>query len=893
MTVLAPDHRPSTSPLFSAELAGHGSRVALVSTAGAITYAELDNRVRAVCARLGDERRLVLIGAGNAVDPLVAYLAALRGGHAVLLAPGANDTTLRALTSAYDPDVMITAGTGWSIDERRPGSAHRLHPDLALLLSTSGSTGSPKLVRLSHWNLQANAEAIAEYLALTPQDRAMTTLPMQYCYGVSVINSHLHIGAGIVLTELSVVDRCFWDLFETAGATSFAGVPHTFDLLDRVGFESMSLPTLRYLTQAGGRLHPDTVRRYASLGEQDGWQLFVMYGQTEATARMAYLPPALASSHPASIGVPIPGGTFTIEAPDQDGVGELVYRGPNVMLGYAEHPSDLALGASVDALRTGDLARLTGEGLYELVGRHSRFVKLYGLRIDLDQVERVLAEYGITSMCTGDDCRLVVAVSTSTHRPTIAQLISDHLGVPRATVVVVGFDELPRLSNGKPDYATVHQQATDGAPTSDVLPCSVELNGDHRAAVRAAFVDVLGLDPSESDSFVSLGGDSLSYVEMSIRLEELLGFLPRDWHRTSVGGLAPAPVRRPGLAHTETSVVLRALAIVLVVGTHTGLWHLPGGAHTLLGVSGYNFARFQLRAPTMMASIARIALPAICWIAIAAAATEDFAWPHALLLNGQLGAPGARWGYWYIEATVQILLCLALLFAMPAVRRLEQHRPFPFALAVLAAGLAVRFDLLGLASSSHRTSRPQDVFWLFALGWLAAQATTTPQRLVVSALAAASLAGFFGDTHREILVTSALLLVVWAPTLPLPRRATPIIGTVAGASLYIYLSHWQIYPPLLRHGPTIATITSILLGIAIWLLARRLTTVAEDTLARTRRHHRISRQRRTTDLAHAKARHRTPAVPTVCSPRQGHTHGNSDAPSVPSGSSAAGRSSDA
>lgn len=848
MTVLAPDHHPQPAPLFTEELAGHGSRVAVVGTQEATTYAELDNRVRAVCAGLGAERRLVLIGAGNAIEPLVAYLAALRGGHVVLLAPGDSDTTLRALASAYDADVMITAGTGWSIDERRPGSAHRLHPDLALLLSTSGSTGSPRLVRLSRRNLQANAEAIARYLALSPQDRAMTTLPMQYCYGLSVINSHLHVGAGIVLTDLSVVDRCFWDLFDAAGATSFAGVPHTFDLLDRVGFESMSLPTLRYLTQAGGRLHPDTVRRYARIGEHDGWQLFVMYGQTEATARMAYLPPALASSHPAAIGVPIPGGAFTIEAPDQDGVGELVYRGPNVMLGYAEHPSDLALGSTVDALRTGDLARVTGEGLYQLVGRRSRFTKLYGLRIDLDQVERVLAEHGLTSMCTGDDDQLVVAVHASADPTTTASLISDHLGLPRSTVVVVGFDELPRLSNGKPDYAAVHRQATNLAPPPAVTPRSMDLNGgDHRDAVRAAFIEILGADPSGSDSFVSLGGDSLSYVEMSIRLEALLGFLPRDWHRTPVGELAPARGRRPRVAHIDTSVVLRAVAIVLVVGTHTSLWYLPGGAHTLLGVAGYNFARFQLRAPTMMASIARIALPAAGWIGVAVAATEDFAWPHALLLNGQLGAPDARWGYWYIEATVQILLCLALLFAVPAVRRLERHRPFPFALVVVAAGLAVRFDLLGLASSSHRISRPQDVFWLFALGWVAAQATTTPQRLVVSALAAASLPGFFGDTHREMIVTVGLLLIVWVPTLPLPRRATRIIGTVAGASLYIYLSHWQVYPPLLRHGPAVATISSVLVGILVWLVARQLTAVVEDAITRTARHYRMSRQRRTAD----------------------------------------------
>lgn len=166
---------------------------------------------------------------------------------------------------------------------------------------------------------------------------------------------------------------------------------------------------------------------------------------------------------------------------------------------------------------------------------------------------------------------------------------------------------------------------------------------------------------------------------------------------------------------------------------------------------------------------------------------------------------------------------------------------------IVAAGLAVRFDLLGLASSSHRISRPQDVLWLFALGWVVAQATTPRQRLVATALAAASLPGFFGDTHREMIVAAGLLLVLWVPTLPLPRRSTPIVATVAGASLYIYLTHWQVYPAMLRHGPGVAAITSILVGILVWHVARRLTATIEDAINRAANNYRMSRQRRAVD----------------------------------------------
>lgn len=218
----------------------------------------------------------------------------------------------------------------------------------------------------------------------------------------------------MILTDLSVADACFWELFKAGRGSTFAGVPYTFDLLDRVGFASMELPHLRSVTQAGGRLAPDRVAHYAALGRAAYWDLFVMYGQTEATARMAYLPPDLAHAHPEAAGVAIPGGSFRLELlpdwPGQD-TGELVYAGPNVMLGYAESPDDLGLGRSIDELHTGDIARRTPEGLYELLGRRSRFAKILGLRIDPQQVEAMLEKHDITSCCTGDDDELVVAVA--------------------------------------------------------------------------------------------------------------------------------------------------------------------------------------------------------------------------------------------------------------------------------------------------------------------------------------------------------------------------------------------------------------------------------------------------------------------------------------------------
>ena len=834
MTLVEPD-RPTRTPLFVDGLADHGEAVAIATAERTLTYAELDEAVSALAAELGAERRLVLVEAANTVAALVALLGALRGGHPVVLGPPGASGAAHPLTTAYDPDVVLRADHGWAVEQRRARAASELHPDLALLLATSGSTGSPKLVRLSRESVQANASAIVRSLDITASDRAVTTLPMQYCYGLSVITSHLTAGATVVLTDRSVVDECFWRLFGATGATTLAGVPHTFDLLDRVGFPEMALPTLRTVTQAGGRLHPDTVRRYAALGARRGWDLFVMYGQTEATARMAYLPPALAASHPHTIGVPVPGGRFAIHDPDDDGVGELVYSGPNVMLGYAAGLADLGLGRTVDVLRTGDLGRRTPEGLYEVVGRRSRFIKPCGLRVDLDRVEVLLGDHGVHGACTGDDHQLVVAVTQPDHVERAAGVVSDHLGLRGTHVRVVLVEEVPRLTNGKVDHAELRRRAHEGGSDDAIAPRHGAPRSDAEvaAAVRSSFAAVLGSEPTADDSFVSLGGDSLSYVEMSVRLEQVLGTLPRDWHTRSIDDLTSQPAPPSLLARVDTTVVLRAVAIVLVVGSHTRLWGITGGAHTLLAIAGLNLARFRPEPSAMVASVARIAVPSMCWIGAVAAFSDEWRWPNALLVNGWLGTSGDPWGYWYIEALVQIVVPLAALLAVPAVRRLDRRAPFGVAVAAVVAGLVVRFDVVVDVDTAWTMSRPHEVFWILAVGLAAGRATTSPRRLLVSALALAGMPGFFGGATQEVVVAAGILLAVWVPALPLPRAVGRVAGWLAGASLYTYLTHYQVYPPLLRaSGPLAAVVGSLLVGIAVWLVARRAVPAAERALRR-------------------------------------------------------------
>ncbi len=628
-----------------------------------------------------------------------------------------------------------------------------------------------------------------------------------------------------------MVDECFWDLFADAGATSFAGVPYTFDLLDRSGFEDRHLPTLRYVTQAGGRLAPERVRRYAELGRRDGWDLVVMYGQTEATARMAYLPPTLATSRPEAIGVPIPGGSFRLEpapeCPEPD-TGELVYTGPNVMMGYAEAPADLASGATLRELYTGDLARCS-DGLYEIVGRRNRHAKLYGLRLDLDRVEQRATHLGPVRCVVVDD---VLHAFTTRPRATgpmhdeIAQLC----GLPPIAVQVTVLSELPMSSTGKPDHAALERQARllhDRSRSEQragaVRPVTAE-------SVRDDYAVVLGRpDADVHSTFVGLGGDSLSYVELATRLGHRLGDLPADWHTRTVTDLASSGGRRRRGATVDSTVLLRALAIVTIVGTHANLLTIIGGAHLLLAVAGFNFARFQLadvpratRVRNGLVAVAQVAVPSTLFIGALAVTTGFYDPATAFFLNGLLGSDGwtDQWQFWFLEAIVWTSLAAVALMALPAADRLERKAPYAFAAGLLAVALAVRFLWVGLEAGPTERYTVGVVAWCFVLGWLASRARTPLQKVGVVLGAALGVVGFFGDLERELLILAGVAALTWVPAIRLPRPAASALGVLASASLWVYLTHWQVYPHLEMDHPVLATLASFAVGIAYWWAMR-------------------------------------------------------------------------
>lgn len=567
-----PPPLPAPARLF-AGIERFGSRPALVRKGEmALTFAELAAAADAWAAGLGPERGLVALEVANEVPAIVALIGACRAGYPVMLLGEGRLVDEPRLRVAFQPEYEYRrVGSGWALSQREPVAGERapgpLHPDLAMLLTTSGSAGAPKLVRLSATNLIANAEAIAAYLGITPAERAVTSLPLYYSYGLSVLTSHLLAGASVALTTRGVHETAFWREFEAMEATSFAGVPLMYETMERAGFLERKVSGLHTLTQAGGRLDPGRVQRFARYARERGARFFTMYGQTEAAPRMAWLRPELAEAHPDCIGEAIPGGRLwltdttgaEIHAPNIPG--ELCYAGPNVMLGYAHDRRDLGRGREATLLRTGDIAERSAEGWYRIVGRASRFVKVAGLRISLDGLEADLAREGLSARVAGSDERIVVAVTAGEVPDGWRERWARRLGVPVRVLQLVRPDRVPTLASGKPDYRAIRELGRQADPLRQA-----------GMALRTELATILGGRAiADDESFNDAGGDSLNFVEGALAVERCHGRRIPGWESLPMRDLCRVePEESENLlgGNYDRMVGARAVAIGLTMVAH-------------------------------------------------------------------------------------------------------------------------------------------------------------------------------------------------------------------------------------------------------------------------------------------------------------------------------------
>jgi acyl-coenzyme A synthetase/AMP-(fatty) acid ligase len=435
-----------------------------------------------------DRKGLVFLFCSLNSETVIALLAAGAAGHAIAMVdPSLPDETLRGLIEAYQPDLVLgardlgekqravtgaTAPTGslqtpaggieWvARDAGAPLVA--IYPELLVLLSTSGTTGSQKYVRLPQSAVSANARQIAEALAIDEQSVGIAHLPLHYSYGLSVVTSHLTSGARLFLVSDSITSPSFWSKIGAVGGTHFPGVPFHYAALARLGL-GMAPDCVKVFTQAGGALDLRVQTKVYEWAAQRGRQFFVMYGQTEASPRMATLQHADFSRKAGSVGVALSGGRLSI-VDDQgaplppDTVGTVIYEGPNVMLGYAMSKADLGKGDEMNGrLETGDLGRLDADGFLYLTGRTKRFAKIAGYRLGLDEIEKELfAVCPVACLDLGEKIAVAHEQDSDAALKARVRELADTYKVPSSSFVLRKVVQIPRASSGKIDYARLKE----------------------------------------------------------------------------------------------------------------------------------------------------------------------------------------------------------------------------------------------------------------------------------------------------------------------------------------------------------------------------------------------------------------------------------------------------
>lgn len=444
-----------------------------------ITYGKLTELVDTIGTQV-EARSLIFNLCKNTVGSMIGYLGFVEHEAVpVTLSAKIDDKLLLTLLEIYTPAyIWLPVEEEHRFDFEKKfemygytllktgNETYPVNDSLQLCMTTSGSTGSPKLVRYKKGNLEANAKNVAIAFGWTEEERAICDLGMQYTMGLNVINTHLYVGATVLLTTYNLLSPEFWDYIKKERGTNFTGVPFSYDIFFRLHFERMDLPDLHTLSQGGGKLTEKRFVQLAEYAQRNGKRFIASFGTTETSARMACLPPELALSKIGSIGRAIPEGELFLV--DENGKvlaepvaeGEMCYKGPNVTMGYAICREDLLKGDEFNGIyHTGDLARRDEDGCYYVTGRLSRFLKLLSYRVSLDQSERLIQqEFNIECACSGTDHRMNIYIIDGSKKAEVLDFISEKTGLFKNLFKVFVVPEILRNESGKIRYKEMDVQ---------------------------------------------------------------------------------------------------------------------------------------------------------------------------------------------------------------------------------------------------------------------------------------------------------------------------------------------------------------------------------------------------------------------------------------------------
>ena len=425
---------------------------------------------------------LILIISENSVGSLLAYIFCIIKNHVgIIVDSKTTQKNILKIFKNYQPNYIFLSKEKKNMFKKiclekyyffdqilmknKLDKKKKLNKNLSLLLSTSGSMGSTKFVKLSKRNLKHNADSIIGYLKINKKDSTITNLPISYSYMLSIINTHFEVGASIIVSKYSLIEKEFWRIIKKSKITSFNGVPYTYEMLTSLGLKNIRVNTLKYLTQAGGKLEITKLKEIIQFCKKNKLKFFSMYGQTEASPRISYLKPEFIEKKIGSIGKGMPGSEIYIV--DKSGKkifkpfkeGEVVCNGKNVFMGYSKNYSDLKkANEENDKLKTGDLGYFDKDGFFYLTSRINRITKIYGNRIDLSTLEILMSQKGYKVVCISDNKNIFVFIEKKYDKKKVLNSISKITNLNVSSFKLIKLKSFPRTLNNKISYSKLKKK---------------------------------------------------------------------------------------------------------------------------------------------------------------------------------------------------------------------------------------------------------------------------------------------------------------------------------------------------------------------------------------------------------------------------------------------------
>ena len=877
-----------TDEKFFAQVDRHPQKAAVVFNQQALTYHQLGQKVLALAGFLQAKgigpNSIIAICLHRSLDLVTSLLAVMHVGAAyVPLDPDHPKSRIDQILEDVDPEYVLTQRSlrGKFQEARRPeplyldeedwqSSKPAILPasgnaaDLAYIIFTSGSTGRPKGVQVRHHGLSTFLYAMSREPGLTENDRLLSVTTVSFDIAALELFLPLTVGATLYITsrEDTMDGNTLKRLLKEHEISVFQATPATYQMLLGAGWKGSRAIKLL----CGGEAFPAELASQLLSRCNELWN---MYGPTETTI-WSTTKKITAIESPMSIGKPILGTQAYIlndrQVPVPIGVsGELCIAGDGVARGYHARPDLTAerfvedpfsddIGARM--YRTGDLARIADNRDITYLGRLDRQVKIRGFRIELGEIEAAISKLGNVRQCVVEvytppsgSKRLVAYLVLNDPKEQIdVDRLHDHLAtqlpeymVPTAVVIL---DALPLTPNNKVDRKALPAPTTEhylgisrrekvsknqSGPPNNALEQKIIQSWNRRFGRKSVTAD---------DTFVSLGGDSLTYVQITMDLEDILGIIPDDWERMTVRALARQKASATSVfVEVDNTTFIRALAIVAIVILHIAPEYSANGwTSGLFMVTGFLLAKFQFsmviaeQSPRpIVSSVIRILIPAtILTAAFQIGLFGRIYLPELLLYRNFFALPS---GYWFIQVLVQCLLFLALLFWFAPVRRFAAERAFDFGIILLGFSallmLTAPFDSIPDQRNWHL---PQFRLWQFAIGWCI-YFSDTPLRRIIATYALCVFVVFeywlvelsVGVGVAYAVVTGALgLILLHVPRIFLVKPLQHLAYALAGASLFIYLLHLPIALSIAYLGfsvkemPALHVFGSLAVGYLFW-----------------------------------------------------------------------------